>query len=67
MLIENVTVYRFSGAGPFAGLLAPDCAGCVPPAAAAGGAAAAAGEGMLPNEKARLIPRLTEKKPGPMP
>ena len=65
MLTENVTVYRFSGAGPLAGLLAPDCAGCAPPAA--GGAAAAAEPGTLPNEIDRLIPRFTEKKPGPMP
>lgn len=27
MLTENVTVYRFSGAGPLAGLLAPEGAG----------------------------------------
>ena len=66
MLIENVTVYRFSGAGPLAGLLAPAGAGCAP-AAPAGGAAAAAGAGMFPNANARLIPRFTEKKPGPMP
>jgi len=66
MLIENVTVYRFSGAGPFAGLLAPDCAGC-DPAAAAGGGAAAGAEGTFPNANERLIPRFTEKKPGPMP
>lgn len=61
MLIENVTVYRFSGAGPFAGLLAPDGAGC---AAAAG---AAVELGTSPNAIDRLIPILTEKNPGPMP
>ena len=55
MLIENVNVYRFSGAGPLAGLLAP---------AAAAGAACA---GTFPNENERLIPMLTEKNPGPMP
>ena len=66
MLIENVTVYRFSGAGPLAGLLAPDGAGCAPPAAAAG-AAADADAGTFPKEIERLIPRLTEKNPGPMP
>jgi hypothetical protein len=49
MLIENVTAYRFSGAGPLAGLFAPDGAGaeagCVPPGAAA---FAAGGAGTLP-------------------
>ena len=71
MLTENVTVYRFSGAGPLAGLFAPDCAaaaaGCVPPGAAGFAAAAAGGAGTLPNANERLIPRLTEKKLGPMP
>ena len=67
MFIENVTVYRFSGAGPLPCLLAPAGAGCGPPAAAAGAAAAAAGAGTLPNEYERLIPMLTEKNPGPMP
>ena len=64
MLIENVTVYRFSGAGPLAGLLAP--AGVAAPAAA-GAAAAAAAAGTFPNEYERLIPMFTEKNPGPMP
>ena len=72
MLTENVTVYRFSGAGPLAGLFAPDgagagaVAGCVPPGTA-GFAAAAGDAGTLPNANARLIPKLTEKKLGPMP
>ena len=62
MLTENVSVYFFSGVGPFAGL-APACG-----AAAAGlGAAAAGGAGTFPNANDRLIPKLTEKKLGPMP
>ena len=65
MLTENVTVYRFSGAGPLAGFEAPAGAGCAPFAAAGG--AAAAGAGTSPNENDRLIPMLTEKNPGPIP
>ena len=71
-MTENVTVYRFSGAGPLAGLFAPDGAlagavvGCVP-SAAGFAAAAAGGAGTLPNANARLIPKLTEKKLGPIP
>ena len=65
MLTEKVTVYRFSGAGPLAGRLAPDGAGCVPPGAA--GVAAAAVDGTLPNAIERLIPIFTVKKLGPVP
>ena len=64
MLIENVSVYRFSGAGPLAALLAPAGAGDPPAGAAAAGAACA---GTFPNENDRLIPMLTEKNPGPKP
>ena len=63
MFTENVNVYRFSGAGPLAGLAAP--AGALAPAGAA--AAAAGADGTFPNIIERLTPRLTEKKLGPTP
>ncbi len=63
MFTENVKVYRFSGAGPLAGLAAPAGAGAAP----AGAAAAAGAAGTFPNMNERLIPRLTEKKLGPTP
>ena len=69
MLTEKVNVYRFSGAGPLAGLAAAP-AGAAPAGAADevdGGAAAAGAAGTLPNMNALLIPRLTEKKLGPIP
>ena len=64
MFTENVSVYRFSGLGAFAGaaLLAGAAAGLAGPVPAAAGAA-----GMLPNANDRLIPKLTEKKLGPIP
>src|SRR5690242_21747141 len=77
MFTEKVNVYRFSGVGPL-GDFAPagDAAAggpavgfAAPPGAAPGAApAATAGvEGTLPNMNERLMLRLTEKKPGPMP
>src|SRR6185295_19572271 len=75
MLTENVNVYRFSGVGPFAGFAAPAggpaadaaAAGFVPGTAPGAAPAATAGAGTLPNMNERLIPKLTEKNPGPMP
>ena len=66
MFTENVNVYRFSGAGPLAGFAAAP-AGAAPAGAADGAAAAAGAEGTLPNMNALLMPRLMEKKLGPIP
>src|SRR4051812_24207400 len=71
MLTENVNVYRFSAVGPPDGFAPAGWAGAGAPAAgfAAPGATpvAAGGAGTLPNMNERLMPRLTEKNPGPMP
>src|SRR5689334_8279168 len=56
MFTENVNVYRFSGVGPLDGF-----------APAGATFAGAGGAGALPNMIERLMPRFTEKKPGPMP
>ena len=66
MFTENVNVYRFSGAGPLAGLAAPAGA-ALAPADGAAGATAAGAAGTFPNMNERLSPRLTEKKLGPTP
>ena len=62
MFTEKVTVYFFSGLGPFAGLAPAGCAGVAP-----AGAAAFAAAGILPNANDLLIPIFTEKKLGPTP
>ena len=67
MFTENVNVYRFSGAGPFAGLAPAEAPPAGAPPAGAAGAAAEGAAGTFPNINARLIPRLTEKNPGPTP
>jgi len=64
MFTESVSVYRFSGLGPFdAGVFGA----AVLPAGFVAAPAGAGADGMLPNANERLIPRLTEKKLGPMP
>src|SRR4026208_1633523 len=56
MLTENVNVYRFSAAGPPAGLAAGFCPCAGAGAVVDGAAAAAGGAGTLPNINDRLIP-----------
>ena len=69
MFTEKVNVYRFSGVGPlgFAALAVAAVEVTGEGGVFAGGAAAAAGAGTLPKANARLSPKFTEKKLGPMP